>query len=769
MKRYLLLTVLLLALLPGCVKDAIPSQDGGSRTVRLTLQGGVQPFDAPESTKAAPALTWSEGERIYVRTVESGRETKGVAVCQADGSWTFTYDGPMSARTLQAECWYFQNAQGFGRFEVNLSYQSIVYGDTAATLTVDGEGNVTLSTYLRPWTGRLRFQNADGSNSNIALSGLSWYSSFDLTSFTFTVASHNITSFWVSDVNYFYGFFAADGPRKLVVKNDILYFGREFGEEVLRSGSSGYLTVPTNESYAGWTVENPENLDAYVPIEFEDTDFKNWLCNNGYDLDGDGQISRLEGRAITSIQNDRDDSVTSLGGIEWFPNLERLIWTGYETWDDQYERHGRLVKVDVTQNPLLRELNIRCNKVSTLDLSNSAELTSLTIWGNQFKEIDLSGCPKLDYIDCGDNQLTSLDLSVVPELTGIYCYTNNLTTLDVSHNPKLRILNFGSNQVGSINTSGLNQLQELTCYGNPVGSVDLSGLSALRTLNCGYTQLTTLDLSPCPQLNYLECGGNQLTSLNLSGLSELETLNCNSNQLSSLDLSSCTNLRWLDLSGNLLSVLDVSMLDQLSYFTCYGNQVASLILGANPNLQTLGCENNKLTSLDVSGLTALENLYCSANLLTSLDASACKNLRSIQADNNHLSSINVFGLSKLESLSFPCNSITTVDVSSCTNLINLGAGSNQLTSLDVSALTRLEWLYCDTNKLTTLDVSQNINLIYLGCWSNLLTTLDLTSNVLLEGLSMGDNPYLTTVYVKAGLTFPNGLYYDGTTEIVYMD
>lgn len=767
MKRYLFSFVLLLTLLSGCVKEPVRSRDDGPYTVRMTLLGSVQPFDAPEGTKAAPALTWTEGERIYVRASDGHGEAKGVAVCQADGTWTLRYDAPMDSRTLQAECWYFPEA-GYTRFEVPLSYSSVVYEDAAATLTFDGEGNVTLSTYLKPKTGRLRFRNADGGNSNISLSGLSWYSSFDLSTFSFTTASHNITSFYVADDNYFYGFFA-DESRKLVVKNDILYFGREFGESVLRSGSSGYLTVPTNDAYDGWTVENPENLDAYVPIEFEDRNFKEWLRNNGYDLDYDGEITHLEGRAVTSIQNDRDESVVSLGGIEWFPNLERLIWTGYETWDNDYERHGRLVKVDVSQNPKLRELNLRCNKLSSLDLSNNPELRSLTIWGNLFETIDLSGCPNLDYLDAGDNKLTALDLSVVPELTGIYCYTNQLTSLDVSRNTKLRILNLGTNKVTSINVSGLDRLEEFWCYDNPLGTLNLSGLSALRNLNCNGAQLSSLDLSQSPHLNYLECRGNQLTSLNLSGLAELETLYCSDNQLTALNVDACLNLRSLDLTNNQILVLDVSMLSQLDYMMCFGNQITSLVLGSNGNLRTMGCENNMLTSLDLSGLGALEYLYCSNNQLTSLDPSACRNLRALHADSNHLSSINVSGLLKLEELSFSINSVATIDLSSCTNLIYLGAGSNQLTSLDVSALSRLETLYCDTNKLTTLDVSQNHALRYLGCWDNLFTTLDLTSNVLLEGLSMGTNPYLTTVYVKAGLTFPNGLYYDEQTEIVYVD
>ena len=65
--RYHRLTGLLLALglvfLSACQKGQLtPSEE--EVTLRLTLQGGIVPFEADGGTRAAPVMDWAEGDRI---------------------------------------------------------------------------------------------------------------------------------------------------------------------------------------------------------------------------------------------------------------------------------------------------------------------------------------------------------------------------------------------------------------------------------------------------------------------------------------------------------------------------------------------------------------------------------------------------------------------------------------------------------------------------------------------------------------------------------
>ena len=64
------------------------------------------------------------------------------------------------------------------------------------------------------------------------------------------------------------------------------------------------------------------------------------------------------------------------------------------------------------------------------------------------------------------------------------------------------------------------------------------------------------------------------------------------------------------------------------------------------------------------------------------------------------------------------NHITTLDISQNTALTSLSCGGNQLTALDVSQNTKLTWLHCSPNLLTALDVSNNTELTSIDCFGN---------------------------------------------------
>ena len=708
MKKRILLAVLLAASLCGCVKEGFTAENNGPHTVRMSLRGGVQTFDQNEGTKAAAALTWSEGDRIYIRATDDYGIAKGVATCDAAGNWTFTYDGALAARNSSAECYFFQNATGSGPYNVSLSYDSVAYGDSSATLAVDADGNVTLSTYLKPLTGRICFHSSGaGDVSSIGFSGLSWYSSFEFSDFSFSSTAANVTDFTTGQNHYFYGFFADGSERKMIIRSDILYFSRVFPETVLRPGSSGYLDVPTVNGYDGWTVENPENLDAYIPIEFEDANFKGWLLQQ-FDSDGDGEISRLEGRNITSIDNQRSTDVSSLKGIEFFPNLEYLAWTGYESWETgEYEQaYGQLSSVDLSQNTALRYLYLRFNHLTSLDLSRNTALEELNVARNEFSSLDVSGCPALRRLDCSYNQLTRLSLTGQTSLYYLYCSYNQLTELNLQGCSNLRNLNFGNNQLQS---------------------VDLSSLTSLESLDCYYNPLSSLDLSACPKLRWLQAIGSPMTSLDLSGQTELTTVYVWDCGLTSLNIGACIKLTTLGCGGCELTSLDLTGLNSLQTLSCNGNQLSSLDLGGLTELREINCYSNQLTSLDVSGQAALEWLSC---------------------QDNKISSLTLQGNDALHYLDCSFNQLAVLNLGGCSQLNDLHGGNNPYTSLDLSSTPLLQHLWCENNQLTSLDLRMCPALTYLN--------------------TLGSSK-LATIYVNAGHSFTEGQDVDSTTEIVYAE
>lgn len=617
--KYHKLTGLLLALglvfLSACQKGQLtPFEE--EVTLRLTLQGGIVPFEADGGTRAAPVMDWAEGDRIFVRTQGKSTSSVATATLGADGTWYFRYKGSLTDIS-RVQCYFFEAAQSYNDYEVLLTYDSIIYEDNAASLTVDGDGYVTLTTWLRPKTGRIRFRG--DADQSIGISGLCWYTAFELDSFTFSSSSEVVSDFRPGTDRYFYGFFAEDSDRKLTLNDDFLYFSRIFGEEVLRPGASGYLDIPTHESYDNWTVENPEGFDAYIPVEIPDENFRTWLLER-FDTNQDGMLSVLEGKNITEIENDRCDNVASLAGIEYFSNLRRLVWNGYGDWKDgELVVYGRLTEVDLSHNTELYQISLRENQISSIDFSKNLLLRQINIDGNRITSLDVSGLENLEDLRCCNSpQLSSLNLSGCSNLKFLYCYQSFLSELNVLACPELQELWCADNHLTHLDLTGLSKLEVLHCTGNDFSSsgLDLIHCPSLRELYCHGNKLTHLDLTNNPELDYIECQKNLLSELDLSACRKLRYLRCWKNNLTRLDLTGLSFLEDLNCSQNDFSSegLDLTPCPSLRYLWCNENRLAYLDLSANPQLEELGCYDNPLTGvLDLTAngqLRRLDSFNC---------------------------------------------------------------------------------------------------------------------------------------------------------------
>ena len=220
--------------------------------------------------------------------------------------------------------------------------------------------------------------------------------------------------------------------------------------------------------------------DAIVP----DETFREYLKQ--FDTNGDNTLIPAERYAVTEIDVGKKN-ISSLVGIQFFPNLEKLY-----CYDNQ------LTELDVSKNRALVYLDCYGNKLTSLDVSKNTNLIRLSCFENQLTELDVRQNAKLVNLYCNQNQLTELDVRKNTQLQKLYCYSNQLTELDVSRNPALWIL-----------SCGINQLTELDVSQNP----------ALKYLYCNNNQLTELDVSRNNKIFVLEANNNYLTSLNVDNTS----------------------------------------------------------------------------------------------------------------------------------------------------------------------------------------------------------------------------------------------------------
>ena len=519
--------------------------------------------------------------------------------------------------------------------------------------------------------------------------------------------------------------------------------------------------------------------------DFEDERFANYVFNR-FDREQDGKLSLEERNSVQSITV-RTDTIASLRGIEYFPNLLYLSCNGIRDWNSQTQQYDYkgLASLDISWNQKLQTLYCGENPMSSLDLSNNTSLQDLDCSYTLVSSLDLSQNLALNSIVCYETKLTSLDLSKNTALTQLVCsYNYQLSSLDVSSNTELQTLEIRGLGLSSLNLSNNSKLSVLYCSDNNLTSIDLASFPGLTALDVSYNPLESFDISNNSKLTYLSCDGLSLTTLDVSHLSQLSQLNCRNNQLTTLDLSHNTKLKYFYGERNLFTELDFS---------------------GNPLLYTVNCRYNSLTDLVINENAALRTLYCNDNQLTVLDVSGNPSLSYLNARNNPLKTLYIFdgqtirteylpdGVSKvvrqlvgmiIDEDSFPdpnfrawvsencdkngdgmltkpeCNAVTDISINTdniaslagiayfpnLTSLYCCGSMdwntreiSGQLTSLDLSSNILLTRLYCYYNPLTSLDLSQNINLQHVDCGYDNLTTLVLPDSDQLQSLYCTNN------------------------------
>ena len=123
------------------------------------------------------------------------------------------------------------------------------------------------------------------------------------------------------------------------------------------------------------------------------------------------------------------------------------------------------------------------------------DITHLIFYNPELTSLDVSQNPLLEELDCSYGHLTKLDVSKNTALTSFACGNNQLTSLDVSKNIALRHFGFAENKITSI---------------------DISKNTELRTFRCDYNKLTTLDISKNTKLEALNCCRNKIKAEEMS-------------------------------------------------------------------------------------------------------------------------------------------------------------------------------------------------------------------------------------------------------------
>ncbi len=233
-----------------------------------------------------------------------------------------------------------------------------------------------------------------------------------------------------------------------------------------------------------------------------DPNFEQALIDRGIDSDGvvNGQVLTSDINTIITLEIFGEE-ISDLTGIEDFDALEILNCA-----DNQ------LTQLDLSQNLMLRQLETYYNFfLSSINVTNNANLTYLDCSQNNLTELNLSGNPLLETLFCGN-----------PEYD--IAQQNFLTNLDFSNNPSLIFVDASFNStLNNININNCPELENLYAFYCNLNSIDVSQNTLLKKLVLGVdygfnmvsNNLESVDVSNNPLLERLAVNYCDIQQLNV--------------------------------------------------------------------------------------------------------------------------------------------------------------------------------------------------------------------------------------------------------------
>ncbi len=258
--------ILLLAAMVACNNEAfevVPDETPVGRTdstaaMPMRFVGGVTPFEGDNGTTRADDWAWQDGAVLYMQFYNGSNRIHGHAVyTSSTKTWTIpSWDGAIGA-SGKCEVYFFHGANTSSKTNVTLDCTHGVYGDRNASYIYQ-DGAVTVSASLQPLTSRIRFLREASTNvSTLHVDGITTYTGYDATTNTFTTTNNTVGFTVLSSgyTPYVYANFTNEDVRQLTITNNVdgndVLFKCTFGNNVLRTGHSGYISIPTEANNKG--------------------------------------------------------------------------------------------------------------------------------------------------------------------------------------------------------------------------------------------------------------------------------------------------------------------------------------------------------------------------------------------------------------------------------------------------------------------------------------------------------------------------------------
>ncbi len=328
--------------------------------------------------------------------------------------------------------------------------------------------------------------------------------------------------------------------------------------------------------------------EEYIP----DNTLREYIKNTA--ADSADTFTNLQAAKYTGSFDLKALKITSIKGLEFFPNLNELDMSGC-----------KFAELDLSALTGLR--NLLLNHSTNLD------------------HLNISGLKKLETLDIGSTKLIGFDLTALPStLKKLNVESLKYESIDFSMWPNLEEININLNKLTSLDLSKCSKIKTVNASANDLTQVNVKGCTSLEFFNSTYNaNLTNVDFSDCPNIKNLYLTRTGITNISLTPFASNLTELCVAHvKLTSLDLAGCT---------------------ALTYLECQDTGLGGAVdFSSSPKLEVIRCEENKFTSVDVSKCNALREFNCySMDSLTQIN---------LPEDQSHLTLLNLFSIPNVKTI-----------------------------------------------------------------------------------------------------------------------
>lgn len=367
--------------------------DQGNFVYTMDFNGGTPSFE--DDATRATSYTWDNGATLYLRFKNGSSYVTGTATYnKSAGSWSVTTASSLPTTSAGADCevYYFVGEGTVGTSTIDMTEHTACYLTTSGIYKHPSTNAISVTATLKPMTWRLRFSGTSGTTITMDSyeNDIYYYNSFNKSTAEFSKARKDI-SLTVSGgyTPYIYGDLIYNSvDNDIVVRNGSYRYERDLYKSDLPVGKSGYYTIPTANSYDGWTrTGGSETVSCkFVPknlLAFTDGVSMAWEADNNvsqgyYKVFKKSAISSMSDESIISeIKEDNtadtaaqlNDMISSLSSSSFFlPSTDYVVCTiAY----DSNGNEGELQKTEfTTRSSSLRQAELSDLRYGTYSGTN---------------------------------------------------------------------------------------------------------------------------------------------------------------------------------------------------------------------------------------------------------------------------------------------------------------------------------------------------------------------------------------------------------------